>query len=83
MNLVTPSCPDPEDLPLKGIGTTLDGKRYLVGRSDLKLRYGDGKFFVTALVDGSKSLISDVEEISFRLDAARVMGRLSRRQQLG
>jgi len=74
MDLVTPSYPDPEDLPLKGIGIMLDDKRYLVGRDDLKLRYGDGKIFMTALVDGLKTMISDVEEVSFSLEAARVMG---------
>jgi hypothetical protein len=74
MDLVTPSYPDPEDLPLKGIGIMLDDKRYLVGRDDLKLRYGDGKIFMTALVDGLKTLISAVDQISFTLEAARVMG---------
>ncbi len=74
MDLVTPSYPNPDDLPLSAVELTIDGQMHSIARRDLSVRYGDGTIFITVPVERLKSRILEAQRIEFRLDAARVMG---------
>lgn len=74
MDLLTPSYPNPDDLPLNAVRIEVDGVRYAAPRRDLEVRYRGDTIVVTVPVGGIASQITSAREISFSLDAPRVMG---------
>lgn len=82
MDLVTPSFPNPEDLPLTAVELTIDGRQHSIGRRDLNVRYGEGSIFISVPVEALKHKIIRAKNIEFQTNAARVMGGFRESNQL-
>jgi hypothetical protein len=82
MDLGTPSYPNPDNLPLNAVELTLDGRKHIIGRQSLTVRYGDNSIFITVPIDVVKGQILNSRVIDFRLDAARVMGGFRERREM-
>lgn len=82
MDLLTPSYPNPDDLPLNAVELTIDGQMYAIWRRDLKVRYGDGSVLITVPVGNLEQAILKARHIEMRLDAPRVMGNFREGKEL-
>lgn len=76
MDLVTPSYPKVENLPLNGVEIQVDGVKYNAARSQIDVRYntvGD-TVLIAVPVSGIANKIGSADHLRFNLDAPRVMG---------
>ena len=82
MDLVTPSYPDPDDLPLRAVVFEINGIPFIAPRHDLAVRYRGNTIVLTVRVGGIAPLITNASQIRFSLDAPRSMGNFRESSQL-